>query len=244
MPDALILVGAGAAGFVQGVAGFAMALVASVFWAGLVPPTMFGPLVALTSTATQAMTLRSVLAGLDLRLAAPMVAGGLCGIPLGVALIPHIDAAGFRLGVGVLLCIYCPAMLLVRQMPHVTWGGRWADAAAGFVGGIMGGLAGLAGPAPILWCALQGWERDRQRAMVQTFIIATQAGSVLAYAAAGLITWEVLRIEAWVLPCAMVPSLLGVRLYSRLGGETFRRLVLAVLAVSGVALVAESLLSR
>lgn len=244
MPDPLILLGAASAGLVQGVSGFALALVASVFWSGVVPPAMFGPLIALTSTAGQLLSIRTVLPALDLRRAAPMVAGGLAGVPFGVAMIPGIDAASFRLGVGLLLCVYCPAMLLLRRLPRLTWGGRAGDAAAGFVGGVMGGLAGLAGPGPILWCALRGWDRDTQRAMFQTFLIATQAGSVLAYAATGLITAEVLRIEAWVLPCALLPSLLGTMLYARLGGEAFRRLVLAILGLTGVALVVQSTMGR
>ena len=241
MPDPLILVGAAAAGFVQGVSGFALALVASVFWSGVVPPSMFGPLIAITSTVGQGLSLRTVMRGFDLRRGAPMVLGGLCGIPFGVALIPLVDPWTFRLGVGLLLCVYCPAMLLLRRMPRVTFGGGWADAAAGFVGGVMGGIAGLAGPAPILWCALRGWDRDTQRAMFQTFIIVTQAASVVAYAVAGLITMEVLWVEAWVLPFAVVPSFFGVMLYSRLGGEGFRRLVLGILAVTGVALVVRAL---
>lgn len=244
MPDPLILVGAVAAGFIQGVSGFALALVATVFWSGLLAPTTFAPLVTITSLAGQAVTIRSVLPSLDLRRAAPMVLGGLGGIPVGIALLPRIDGPSFRLAVGVLLCLYCPAMLLLRRLPRITRGGRLADAAAGFVGGVMGGIAGLAGPAPILWCALRGWDRDTQRAMFQTFLIASQGVTVLAYAGLGLVTPEVIHMALWVLPCALVPSLLGTLLYRRLGGETFRRLVLGVLAVTGVALITETWMHR
>ncbi len=221
----------------QGVSGFALGLVAMVFWSGALPPHVAAPLIALGSVAGQALSLRQLLPALDLRRAAPMVAGGLAGVPIGVALLPLIDAATFRLGTGLLLCFYCPAMLMLRRVPRIVWGGSRADAAAGFAGGVMGGIAGLAGPAPILWCALRGWDRDTQRAMFQTFLLAAQAAALLAFAAAGLFTAELLHLALWVLPCILVPSWLGTRLYTRLGGETFRRLVLVVLLTTGAVLV-------
>ena len=72
-------------------------------------------------------------------------------MPIGVALLQRIDPDAFRLAVGILLVVWCPAMLLARELPRVDRGGRLADAAAGMVGGVMGGPGGLTGPAPTLW---------------------------------------------------------------------------------------------
>ena len=242
--DALVLAGAAAAGFVQGVSGFALGLVAMVFWSGVLPPTVAAPLIALGSVAGQALSIRQVWPSLDLRRAAPMVLGGVLGVAPGVLLLPLIDPGAFRTVVGVLLCVYCPVMLLLGRIPHIRWGGRAADGAVGFIGGVMGGLAGLAGPAPILWCALRGWDRDTQRAMFQTFLLAAQAAGLVAFAAAGLLTAELGRLALWVLPAILVPSWLGTRLYARLGGETFRRLVLVVLLLTGAVLAGQGALSH
>ena len=226
-----------AAGFVQGVSGFALGLVAMAFWAGVMPAQVAAPLIALGSVIGQVLTLRAVWASLDLRRAGPMIMAGIVGIPVGLWLLPYIDAAEFRLWVGALLCVYCPAMLLVPRLPAIRWGGQWADAASGMVGGIMGGLSGLSGPAPILWMTLRGWERDVQRGIIQSFLIAVQAAGLVGFAATGFLTADVWRLAAWVLPCIMVPSLLGSIVYARFSGDGFRRLVLALLALSGVALV-------
>ena len=78
-------------------------------------------------------------------------------MPVGVALLQRIDPDGFRLAVGLLLVVWCPAMLLARDLPRVARGGRLADAAAGMLSGVMGGLGGLTGPAPTLWVTLRGW---------------------------------------------------------------------------------------
>ena len=231
------------AGFVQGLSGFGMGLVATVFWAGLMAPAVSAPLIVTASVAGQLLTLPTVLAGLDLRRAAPMIGGGVLGILPGVAALPFLEPHHFRLGVGVLLCVFCPAMLLAARLPQIRWGGRTADAAAGFAGGAMGGLAGLAGPAPILWCTLRGWERDVQRATFQSFILVIQALSMLAFAAGGLMTGPVLHAALWIVPAVLLPSWLGTRLYVRLGGAAFRRVVLGVLSITGVVLVAQSALS-
>ena len=242
MPDPLILLGAALAGFVQGLSGFAMGLVATVFWTGLMRPSVSAPLIVIASVAGQLFALRAVLPSLDWRRAGPMIAGGLLGVGPGVLALPWVEPHSFRLGVGLLLCVFCPAMLMASALPRVRWGGRAADAAAGFVGGAMGGIAGLSGPAPILWCTLRGWDRDVQRATFQSFLIAVQAAAVVAYAVSGLLTSEVAHLSAWVLPCVLVPSWVGTRLYLRLNGAAFRRVVLLVLAVTGAALVVQALL--
>ena len=240
-PSALILAGAVAAGFIQGVSGFALGLVAMVFWSGTLTPQVVAPLIAICSIAGQLISIRGVLPSLDLRRAAPMVAGGVVGVPLGVVMLPLVDAGMFRLSVGILLSLYCPAMLLARRLPRIHWGGRAADATAGLVGGVMGGIAGLSGPAPTLWCMLRGWDRDAQRAMFQTFLVVAQAAGLLGFAVAGLLTTEVWRLAAWTLPFVLLTSYLGTRLYTRLGGESFRRIVLAVLLLTGMILVIQAL---
>ncbi len=233
----IVLIGAGLAGFVQGLAGFAIGLVAMPFWSDRMAPQVVAPLIALCSLAGQLLTVRTVWAAVDFRRAAPMVAAGLLGIPVGVWLLPAVDAGVFRFWVGVLLCAYCPAMLLAPRLPAIRWGGRGADAAAGLVGGVMGGLAGLSGPAPTLWMTLRGWERDVQRGMIQAFLIVVQAAALVGFAAAGLLTSAFWHMAAWTVPCVFLPSVLGTLLYGRFSADGFRRLVLGLLAVTGVTLV-------
>jgi uncharacterized protein len=210
------------------------------FWSYVLPPQVIAPLITLSSLTGQALTMRAVFGSLDLRLAAPMLAGGIAGVPVGVALLPFVHGVMFKFGVGLLLVVYCPAMLLARNLPRIRFGGRWADAGAGLVGGVMNGIAGLGGPAPTLWCTLRGWDRDVQRAIFQSFIMVAQCLTLLGYLISGTIDGPVLRLSAWVLPLVLVPSLLGSRLYARLSADAFRRVVLILLLLSGVALLAQS----
>lgn len=236
----LIVLGAVAGGLVQGLSGFAFGLVAMAFWAWAVPAQLAGPMVVFGSLVGQLIAIRTV-RGASFRLVLPFIGGGALGVPIGAFLLPYIDQTAFKLLIGVLLTVWCPAMLFVRELPRIEKGGRAADAAAGFAGGVMGGLGGLSGPAPILWCTLRGWHRDTQRAIFQGFNISMHTLTFSIYVTVGLITTEALGYFAIVAPAMLMPALIGARLYRRLSVDTFRRLVLMLLLASGLMLLSSSL---
>jgi uncharacterized protein len=229
-----VVIGAAAAGFVQGLSGFAFGLIALAFWAWSVEPQLAGPMVVFGSLVGQMLAIGPMRRGFDLRRTAPFVIGGVLGVPLGVTLLTYIDPVVFKACVGALLAVYCPVMLLSRNLPYVTAGGRWADAGVGLIGGVMGGLGGLTGPVPTLWCALRGWDKDAQRAVFQAFNLSMQSLTLAVYAVNGTLTLALLPVLALMVPVAVVPTLAGAHLYRRFSGEGFRRLVLLLLLASGV----------
>ena len=229
------------AGFVQGLTGFGTALVTSVFWSATLPPSVAAPLITVSSVVSLSVATRAVLPSLDWRRAAPLLLGGVAGTPLGIWINPLIDPAQFRLGIGIMLCLYCPAMLLARRLPTVTVGGPPLDAFVGAIGGAMGGIAALSGPVPVLWCTLRGGPRDSQRATLQVFLLTAQIAALVGYTAAGLYTPRVLGMAVWIVPSVLLPSLLGTVAYGRLDANAFRRVVLVLLALSGVVLVGQGL---
>jgi len=209
-------------------------------WAWSVEPVLAGPLVVFGTLFGQILSIGTVRRGLDAGLIWPFVAGGILGVPLGVALLPHLDPLAFKLGVGVLLLLWCPAMLMARDIPHITGGGRLADGVIGWIGGIMCGIAGLNGPAPTLWTTLRGWGRDRQRAVFQTFSLVTQALTITAYLATGIIQAGTAWVFAVVVPAMLIPTLIGARLSRNFTDTGFRRVVLGLLSLSGAILVLTS----
>lgn len=233
----IVLAGAAAAGFAQGVSGFAFSLVALSIWAWAVEPQLAAPMAVFGALAGQLVALPWVWRGFDLRKLLPLVVGGLMGVPLGVFLLQWLDPILFRFGLGLFLLVYCPLMLLLPtdfSWPH---GGRLADGASGFAGGVLGGLAGISGPVPTLWTTLRGWDKDTQRGVLQAFNIAMHMATLTAYALSGSITGETLAMFAWIAPALTIPAVLGVLLFRRLATQTFRRLILVLLLVSGLTLV-------
>ena len=98
----------------------------------------------------------------------------------------------------------------------------------------MGGLAGLTGPAPTLWCLLRGWDRDAQRAMFQAFNLAMHSLTLTIYLLNGTVTAEMLPAFALIVPTAIIPTLAGVRVYRRFSHHDFQRLVLFLLLAAGL----------
>jgi uncharacterized membrane protein YfcA len=233
---AVVVVGTCLAGFVQGVSGFAFGLVAVSVWAWVIEPQLAGPLVVWGSWFGQLLSIGTVRRGFAWRRTIPFLVGGVAGVPLGAWLLPHVDMRVFRAGVGTLLVVYCSIMLCARSLPVVTRGGRWLDGVVGAVGGVVGGLAGLTGPAPTLWCLLRGWDRDAQRAMFQAFNLAMHSLTLTIYLLNGTLTAAMLPAFALIVPVAIVPTLVGVRVYQRFSHHDFQRLVLFLLLASGLML--------
>ena len=232
----LVVIGAAVAGLIQGLAGFGFGLVAMAFWAWAVSPHLAGPMVVFGSLVGQILGIGSVKRGFDAARALPFIIGGVLGVPAGVILLQYIDATWFKFAVGALLVIYCPVMLFAADLPRVTAGGRFADGLAGVAGGVMGGLGGLTGPAPTLWCSLRGWGKDEQRAVFQSFNLTMAALTLATYALTGLLTRETTHMFLLVLPAMFIPTLIGTRLYTRFSDVAFRRLILVLLSLSGTVL--------
>jgi uncharacterized protein len=241
-PIMIVVVGTVVAGFVQGLSGFAFGLVAMGIWAWSLDPVLAGPLVVFGSLIGQFIASGAMWRGLNPWRAFPFVLGGLAGVPLGVLLLRYINPVAFKASVGLLLVVWCPLMLFARELPRINWGGRWADAGVGWIGGVMGGLGGLTGPAPILWSTLRGWDRHTQRGVFQVFNIPMQALTLAIYFVSGTLSREVFPLFAVMVPAMLVSTAAGFVLYRRFSDLVFRRVVLGLLTVSGAVLIVTSLL--
>jgi uncharacterized membrane protein YfcA len=233
---ALLLLGALAGGFVSGLAGFGTALMALGIWLYVLPPSLAVPLVLICSVAAQSSTLPSMWRTFDLSIVWPFLIGGLIGVPLGTMLVAHADPRVFKLTVGVFLLVFPLALYFGPEMAFSV-GGKLADSAIGLAGGILGGLAGLSGPLPILWASVRGWGKNERRGIFQIFNFTVLFVALCLQAASGLIERQVLWLALLALPGTVVGAWLGARLYHALSDRNFRDVVLALLMLSGAALV-------
>jgi uncharacterized protein len=237
---ALLFAGALAGGFVSGLAGFGTALMALGLWLYVLPPGVAVSLILICSVVAQTATLPSIWRSFNLSLVWPFVIGGLLGVPIGTALIAHADPRVFKLTIGVFLLVF-PIALYFSAPMALTIGGRFADAAIGFAGGILGGLAGLSGPLPILWASVRGWGKDERRGIFQTFNWTVLFVALCLQAAGGEVGGEVLWFAALALPGTLIGTWLGSRLYHALDDRNFRDVVLGLLFLSGTVLVWNSI---
>jgi uncharacterized protein len=237
----LLALGAAIAGFVQGLSGFAFGMVAMSIWVWGVEPRVAALMTVFGGLSGQLLQVFNVRRGLRLAVLAPFLAGAAVGVPIGVAVLPHLNADLFKLVLGGILIVCCPAMLFAHRLPRIAAGGRIGDSVAGAIGGLMGGIGGFTGVVPTLWCTLRGFDKDLQRTVLQNFNLAALAVTFAAYVATGAVTADLLLPMAVVVPALIVPSLLGARVYTGLSELAFRRIVLTLLTAAGVAMVVAAL---
>jgi uncharacterized membrane protein YfcA len=239
---AVVIGGAVLAGFVQGLSGFAFALAALSVWTWAVDPQLAAPMAVFGSLVGQMVALPVTWRGTDPRRVAPFIIGGLVGVPLGIWLLGALDPSGFKLGLGIFLLVYCPLGLFTPAHTAIAWGGKGADAAAGWMGGVFGGIGGFAGAIPTLWCTLRGWDKDTQRGTMQAFNISMHVATLTGYVIVGdRINGETLQMFAIIAPALAIPVLIGALVFRRLNQLAFRRIVLVLLFLSGVVLTGSSL---
>ena len=237
----LLAGGAALAGLVQGISGFAFAMVAMSVWVWGIEPRLAAAMAVCGGLLGQCIQVFTVKRGLRPGALLPFVLGGLAGVPLGVWALPHLNPAVFKATLGLFLVLCCPPMLWADRLPRVTAGGRWADGLVGVLGGVMGGIAGFSGVLPSLWVTLRGWDKDLQRGVIQNFSLAALAATLVAYVLSGALTLDMASKFAVVAPAMLLPSLIGARIYRGLSPVAFRRVVLGLLSVAGVAMLAAGL---
>jgi len=239
----LVVAGAFTSGFVIGLAGFGVGLIALGFWLHVMEPIVAGPLVAICSVVGQIRSIAPVRRDISSRRILPFVVGGIIGLPLGVYLLNHVSGQDLKVGLGTFLIAYSIFGLAVKLGPVFANAGALSDGVVGFGGGIFGGIAGLSGPLATIWCGLRGWTKDQQRATYQSYNLIILSLAVAAYASQGLLTREVGVLTLTSIPAFLVGVQLGLMAYKRVDENGFRKLVLVLLLASGTSLVVNNALS-
>jgi uncharacterized protein len=225
-----------AGAFIAGLSGFAFGLVAASLWLYILTPSQSATLIIAFGLLVQGYSVWKLRRALDWRKLWPFVAGAALGVPAGVTLLTWSDPRNVRIAVGIFLVLYSVYALFRPALKPLTSGGRIGDATVGFLNGVLGGLTGLAGILVTIWCGLRGWPKDVQRTIFQPVAVAVFAMSGLWLGAKGAITADTLKFFVMGLPFVFAGTWLGLKLFGKIDEAMFRKIILALLLVSGAAL--------
>lgn len=232
------LAGAIVAGFVNGLAGFGTSLFSLGFWLQVFPPLEAVALSVATSIATgvqglwvvRKQTLENVPRLLRFLLPA------LIGIPIGILALNWVEPIALKLLIATLLLTYGAFFIVRGSLPKFERPTPIADRAVGFLGGILGGLAGLSGALLVMWCALRPWPRHETRAVLQPFNFVILAITCAILAFRGAYQFELLTALGIVLVASFFSAQMGIALFKRISDTQFRWLLIALMFASGLAL--------
>ena len=159
--------------------------------------------------------------------------GGLIGVPIGVWLLVRTDAHALKFALGIFLARLSDSTRCWRRGCRSRAGGRAADAAVGFAGGILGGLGGYSGVLPTIWTQLRGWPKEAARGVYQPFIISCARGYVDAGRRRGARPRRRCTVRSSRCRPLALGAWLGWQLYGRLDERRFRQMLAVLLVVSG-----------
>ena len=234
-----VMAASGVGALASSIAGFAFSAICGAMLFHLADDPVRGVQIMITcSIANQATMTWAMRRGINWGDLGVYLAGGACGVAAGVWLLLHARRETYTFGLGLFLLAYGGYMLfrkpIVVRRQFVA-----IDFAAGMLGGVTGGAAGFPGAAVTIWCGMKGWDKARQRAVFQPFILIMQ---IIALAVISL--WH--RTNAGVgfdpgnllfVPISLLGTSLGLVLYGRLSDRQFARAVNILLMVSGVSYV-------
>jgi uncharacterized protein len=233
----LFAAGAFAAAFVTGIAGFAFGIVAASVWLHVLPPAQSTALIVAYGLIVQGVSVWKLRKAVKWSRLAPFLIGGAIGVPAGLGALHWASAAQLRIAVGALLILFSLYGLARPKLASASRAGVAADGAVGILNGAIGGATGLAGIAGVVWSSMRGWTPPEQRAVFQPAGVAVFAMTAIWLGGAGMVGLDTLKLFLIGLPALAIGTWAGLKAFGHLNEAAFRRIVLALLLLSGLSLV-------
>ena len=236
-----LILGAFAGGFVNGLAGFGTSLFALGWWLQVMPPLQAVAVVLAMSVASSVQGVVYVRKSIRLSRISLFLLPALAGIPIGLSILEHINADQLKLVIAGFLIIYGGFFAFRRDLPSWTRPTPVVDATVGFVSGILGAIAGLSGALPTMWLAMRAWSKEETRAVLQPFNMVVLGISALLLSFKGAYDQQTIIIAFVAMGLAIVAAQAGIMTFKRLDDRTFRRLLIILMLISGLALLGRQL---
>lgn len=230
-------------GFVNGLAGFGTALFSLGWLLQVMPPQQAVAIALVCSLVTGVPGVWQVRHSIDRRRLALFILPAFAGIPIGTVLLGLIDTRLLSLLVGGMLLLYGGYFAFRRTLPAIEGNWTLVEAGIGFVGGVLGAMAGLSGALPSMWLALRPWPKAVQRGIMQPFSMVILLVATVLLALEGVFTPQVLTNLALVLPASMFGAVIGLMLFRRMPDALYPRVLIGLMLISGGTLLARTLLA-
>ena len=231
------------AGMANGASGIAFAQLMAAGLALAVDPktaiALLSVMVPVTAVA-QIVRARRLTEGIVRRIA-PVVAGGLVGVPVGVFALTYLPSKTMSLALGVFTLIFVVTGL--RKIPFSVPPARERSVGpiVGVAAGICNGALGASGPIVAGYLLVLGLPAAGFTMAAQTLFFSMSLFRLVGLFALGQITTTILVAGAALLVPSLVGQRVGFHIQGLLPRSVFQRLVLFFLGLSGIGLIGRGL---
>jgi len=220
-------------GVVRGYTGFGSSMVWVTSLTLVMPPATVVPIILAMEVLASLHLLGSAWRAVEWRSVGPLVVTACLSTPVGVWLLAITPARTMQVAISVV--VVATALVLWRGYALRRAPGMAAVIGAGVVSGVLTGSTSAGGPPVVIFYFATPAGVHVARASLIAFFMLTDAVGVAIAAASGLFTWDsALRVALFV-PPMLAGTVLGSRRFVRADPEAFRRAVLLLLILLGVA---------
>jgi len=181
--------------------------------------------------------------GVVVRRLLPVFCGLAFGVVIGVDLLATVSVQLLKPIVGSILIVVVLLMLLSPHLVVRPEQEKYLGPIVGTFGGILGGLAALAGPFVLVYILALGLSKDRFVQYSSMFLVVSSTLITLSLGGMGALGWAGFLGSS----LAVIPILLGMKLGTGLrtfvSPPVFRKLILTVLLITGLHMTAGSVTS-
>lgn len=213
----------------RGYSGFGFSLLAITSLSLVLTPAEVIPPIFMMEIAASVSLLPSIWKDIHWRALGWLSLGCLAGTPIGVWCLATVPAAPMKVAMG--LAVLVAVALLWVGYARKTMPGTAATLATGSVAGVLNGAFGIGGPPVVLFFFSSPAGAAIGRASLIAFFIGTDAMALGFLAREGLVTSEAFTRFLVLVPPLLAGQWLGARSFRTADPATFRRWVLALLAV-------------
>lgn len=226
------------ASFVSKLSGFGFGLIVVPVMSLFVRPQdaiIISTLVGLLTSMNQAWAER---AHADMAAVRTLFLAACVGMPLGLCVFVFVPEKGLRTVLGVV--VVAAALVLARgfRLEHTS---RKADVALGFLSGVLNTSVSTNGPPLVFLLQARGLDPHTFRGTISRVFFYSNVVSVALFVAAGKVHGAAAMTAVLSLPLMFASQVAGGRVAHHVHGQRFRRLVLALLFLSGVSAVVAAL---
>lgn len=218
--------------FVQGLAGFAFALVSLPFISFFLDIRTAVPLIAMCGMIINLLLFIPLRNHVTPGMLTTLLAGSVPGIPAGTLFLTLAPETWLKAILAMILCSY-GAWGLLRPAPDIRLSDRWG-LVFGFMSGALGAALNTSGPPVIIYVSLKGWTKDRIKGTLQAFFGLLNILVIIWFIYNGVITRDILYLFIYCAPGVLAGLYTGHRLYSRIDDILYSRILNFLLVCCGI----------